>query len=73
MLFCEAQIKGACRGYKNRDTFFELTNGRIFQQDEYKYQYNYQYRPNVKVFQEGSVFYLEVQGMNSRVKVKKVK
>jgi hypothetical protein len=73
MLYCESQIKGATRGYHNRETLFELTNGRVFQQDEYKYYYYYSYRPNVKVFQEGSTYYLIIEGMNNKVRVKKIR
>lgn len=72
MLIYESQIKGSFQGYKNRETLFELTNGRVFKQDEYKYHYSYMYRPNVKVYQEGSTYYLEVEGMDERVQVKKI-
>ncbi|MFC0417725.1 hypothetical protein ACFFHH_20155 [Cytobacillus solani] len=73
MLVYESRIKGSFQGYKDRETVFELVNGRAYKQDEYQYQYRYMHSPNVKVYQEGSTYYLEVEGMNSRVRVKKIK
>jgi hypothetical protein len=62
-------LKEVFSGFRNRDTVIELANGKIFKQVEYKYEYKYQYQPKVKVFQEGSVYYIEVEEMNGRVKV----
>jgi len=67
----DGQLKGAFRGFKNRETVFEFTGGRKWQQNEYKYNYYYSYRPNAKVISESSGDYLVVDGMNDRVLVKR--
>ena len=66
----EGQLKGTFRGFKNNDVIFEFFGGRKFKQDEYKY--NYSYKPKAKVINEMGQYYLEVEGMSEKVKVKQV-
>ena len=57
-------------GWKG-DTLFELQNGQIWKQAEYRYQYFYIYRPSVVIECSG---YSGVMTVNGRsVKVRRIK
>lgn len=64
----KGQLKGAFKGFKNRDTVFEFHGGSKWQQAEYKY--HYAYMPNAKVFKDRGRFFLEVEGMNEVIEVR---
>lgn len=66
----EGQLKGAFKGFKNKDTIFEFYGGRKWKQNEYKYNYHYFYMPKAKVVSEGGDTYLVVEGMSDKVLVK---
>ena len=68
----EGQLKGSFNGFKNNDVVFEFFGGRKFKQDEYKYNYTYAFMPKAKVINEMGQYYLEVEGMNEKVKVRQV-
>ncbi|MGW8169866.1 MAG: hypothetical protein ACWGHH_07680 [Sulfurovaceae bacterium] len=68
----EGQLKGSFKGFKNRDTVFQFYGGRSWKQNEYKYYYHYAYMPYAKVVDNGGRYYLEVEGMNEKVEVKRV-
>ncbi len=68
----EGQLKGSFNGYKNNDVVFEFFSGKKWKQDEYKYNYHYSYMPRAKIIEEMGWFYLEVDGMHERVRVKRV-
>jgi len=72
-VLCESYVKGQCSGFQNRETVFELEDGKVFQQDEYKYHYKHLYRPKAKVYQEGSTYFLELEGILEKVKVKRIR
>ncbi len=72
-VFFEGTIKGSFKGFKNRDTIFEFTNGQIWKQNEYKYHYHYAYRPEAKIIDKGGRYYLEVDGVSDSVEVKKIR
>lgn len=72
-LMFESYIKGSFRGWHNRETLFEFGNGQVWRQNEYLYEYKYKYRPKAKLFQDVGTYYLEVEGMNKKIKVKRVK
>ena len=65
----EFTLKGAFKGWKNRDTLVETTCGRVFQQNEYHYEYFYAYRPEARLDGER----MQVEGSDSWVAVKRVK
>jgi hypothetical protein len=69
----EGQIKNDFRGFKNRDTVFEFTNGHKWKQDEYHYQYHYAFRPNAKVVETNRGFELFVEGIQQSILVKKIR
>jgi hypothetical protein len=65
----KGQLKGAFRGFKNRDTIFQFYGGGKWRQKEYKYNYRYSYMPRAQVVLEGGRYILEVEGMNDWVEV----
>lgn len=67
----EGQLKGAFKGFKDRDTIFEFYGGRKWKQNEYKYSYHYSYMPQAKVVSENGNDYLVVEGMLDKVLVKR--
>jgi len=69
----EGTLKGSFRGFKDRDTVFEFTDGSMWKQNEYKYNYHYSYRPQAKIVERNSRYFIEVDGMNDTVEVVKIK
>lgn len=68
----EGQLKGAFKGFKNRDTIFEFHGGRKWKQAEYKYNYYYEYMPHAKVLYKGGRYLLTVEGMTDSVEVRRI-
>jgi hypothetical protein len=50
------------------DTIVQLTDGSVWRQDEYHYEYRYAYRPKVEV----SNGKMHVDGMNQAVRVRRL-
>jgi hypothetical protein len=69
----EGQLKGAFKGFHNRETVFEFYGGGKWRQNEYKYNYYYAYMPFAKVVDRGGAYYLEVDGMSDSVEVVRVR
>ncbi|HEX9431062.1 MAG TPA: hypothetical protein VF944_11865 [Candidatus Bathyarchaeia archaeon] len=63
----EGQLKGAFKGFRNRDTVFEFYGGGKWRQNEYKYQYHYAYMPQAKVVDRNGSYYLEIDGLSVEV------
>lgn len=68
----ESQIEGEFSGWSG-DTMFKLTNGQIWQQSSYAYTYSYKYRPNVLIFRTGGGYAMQVEGLDSKIQVKRLK
>ncbi|HEX9429387.1 MAG TPA: hypothetical protein VF944_03345, partial [Candidatus Bathyarchaeia archaeon] len=69
----EGQLKGAFRGFHDRETVFEFYGGGKWRQNEYKYNYYYAYMPYAKVVDDGGGYQLEAEGMNDTVEVVRVR
>ncbi len=69
----EGQLKGAFRGFHDRETVFEFYGGGKWRQNEYKYNYYYAYMPYAKVMDDAGGCQLEVEGMNDTVEVVRVR
>lgn len=65
----EGTIDGEFNGFDS-DKIFKLTNGQVWQQDEYKYSYSYKYRPSVTIVKSGIYYKMLVDGMSDAIKVK---
>lgn len=72
MIQDQGSLKGAFKGFKDRDTIFEFVGGRKWRQAEYKYLYHYAYMPDAKVVDEGGRCMLYVEGVDEPVEVRRV-
>jgi len=63
------QIDGEFTGY-HEDAIFRLTNGQVWQQSKYKYNYYYAYRPRVCINEINGQHLMSVEGMSQSVEVK---
>lgn len=61
-------VKGAWKGWSGK-TVVELTNGSVWQQAEYFYEYVYAYRPEVVI--DGNE--MHVEGMSRMVRVRRLR
>ena len=59
------------RGVRRRSSF-ELINGKKLRQDAHRYKYRYRYRPSVRIWREASGDYIEIEGMDESVPVRRV-
>jgi hypothetical protein len=69
-IICESRIDDEFQGWDG-DNYYQLANGEIWQQAQYKYSYHYAYRPNARILSDGSRFFLEVEEMSEPVEVKR--
>lgn len=60
-------IDGAWEGWSG-DTIVQLTNGSVWRQEEYHYEYRYAYRPKVEI-RNGK---MQVDGMSRAVRVRRL-
>jgi hypothetical protein len=68
----ESQIIGEFSGWDG-DTIVELTNGQIWKQAEYVYEYMYQYRPSVIIYLSGGRYVMQVDRMRQAVAVERLR
>jgi len=66
----ESQLADAFEGWQG-DSEYELTNGQVWRQRVYKYEYKYAYRPNVVIYDTSSGTVMDVDG--SRAIVERVR
>jgi len=68
MLSCMTQyVDGSWEGWSG-DTIVQLTDGSVWRQDEYHYEYHYAYRPTVTI-SNGKML---VQGMRKALRVRRL-
>lgn len=70
-LYKEKRIEDEFNGW-DEDAIFELTDGSRWQQKRYKHKYKYKYRPRVKIWRDGSKYYIEVECMDEKIEVIKL-
>jgi hypothetical protein len=68
----ETQIDGDFNGWDG-ETVVKLMNGQVWQQSEYYYHYHYAYNPKVFIFQSGSVWKMQVNGVPKPVGVQRLR
>jgi hypothetical protein len=68
----EAQISGDFGGWQG-ETIVQLTNGQIWKQEEYHYEYHYAFMPKVIIFKSGWGFKMKVEGTDQAVGVTRLK
>ncbi|EPW2952123.1 hypothetical protein ACXHAC_001136 [Pseudomonas aeruginosa] len=57
----ESQINGDFNGWEG-ETAYQLTNGQIWKQSSYSYEYTYSYMPEVLIYNTGSGYKMQVEG-----------
>ncbi|MGG4092075.1 hypothetical protein [Paenibacillus lautus] len=65
-------INGAFYGWSG-ESLFKLGHNQYWIQARYAYRYRYSYRPKARIVEEGGTYYLEVEGMNDRINVRRVR
>ena len=68
----ESTITGDFEGWEG-ETIFKLDNGQIWQQAEYDYTYDYEYRPDVTIYQTSSGCRMKVEGVEETILVRRIK
>lgn len=68
----ESQIDGDFSGWDG-ETIVKLTNGQIWQQTEYYYQYHYAFMPHVLVYRSSGGYKMRVDGVDRAVRVERLK
>lgn len=64
----ESQVDGNFEGWDG-NTVVKLTNGQIWKQAEYYYEYHYAFMPDVLVYKSGSGYKMKVDGTDEAVGV----
>lgn len=67
----ESRIDGTFEGWTG-ETIFKLTNGQIWQQDQYAYTYHYAYRPEVIIVRSAGGYTMSVEGLRSTIRVRRL-
>lgn len=62
-LLKRSQIESDFEGFDDEHVY-ELSDGSVFYQSEYKYHYHYAYRPNVAIYSRMGQKIMIVDGMN---------
>lgn len=68
----ESRIDGEFSGWEG-ETIFKLTNGQVWQQVDGRYTYTYRYSPEVLIFRSGSGYEMQVEGVDGRVRISRLK
>lgn len=70
-ILIESRIENGFNGL-NQYTIFELTNGQVWIQTEYKYKYHYSYRPKATIYRKDSKYYIMIDGISDMVEVQQI-
>lgn len=70
-LFAESSIEGVFCGWR-QEGYFRLSNGEIWEQVSKEYKFVIIANPRVRIYRGKVLYFLEVQGMEGRVQVRKV-
>jgi len=69
-LYSKSRIEGSFKGWTGRGTY-ELVNGQIWVQTNYKYKYSHSFQPLTQIWKDGSRFFLGVEGMKDKIEVRR--
>jgi len=72
-VICKGTIKGKFTGFKNTTTTFEFSDGQIWRQVEHKFLFQFKQNPEAQIIYTNNKTYLEVQSIDERVEVKRIK
>ena len=68
-VLAEGQVVSDFKGFSG-DSVFELTDGTIWEEAEYKYEYHYAYRPDAVVVDGASGIEIHIEGMSQGNRVR---
>jgi len=68
----ESKVDGTFNGWDG-NTIVKLTNGQVWQQSKYHYEYDYAYRPDVLLYRDGAIWKMRVEGTEKAVEVEELK
>ncbi|HMD84037.1 MAG TPA: hypothetical protein VKO18_04980 [Terriglobia bacterium] len=68
----ESRIDGEFEGWEG-ETIIRLTNGQIWRQTEYHYEYHYAFMPSILIFKSGAGYKAKVEGTDDAVGVTRLK
>ena len=68
----ESKVDGTFNGWDG-NTIVKLTNGQVWQQSKYHYEYDYAYRPDVLLYRDGATWTMRVEGTKRAVEVEELK
>lgn len=69
----KGSIKGKFTGFKNTTTKFEFADGQVWRQVEHKFKYMFKPNPDAQIIYKDNKYFLEVQGMDEMVEIKRIK
>ncbi|MFZ6695202.1 hypothetical protein ACO0J1_05425 [Stenotrophomonas acidaminiphila] len=68
----ESKIDGEFTGWEG-ETVFKLMNGQVWQQIDGRYKYKYKYSPKVLLINRGGHYEMQVDGVDTTIKVVRLK
>lgn len=68
----ESKIESDFDGFENGN-IYELSNGQFWKQVDYTYEYEYEFRPDVLIYKEGSYYYMDVENCEKHPRVELIK
>lgn len=63
----ESRIDGEFKGWEG-ETVYTLTNGQVWKQCTYHYEYKYSYRPEALIYNSGTGYKMQVEGTTADVR-----
>lgn len=68
----ETQVDGDFIGWEGQ-TIVKLSNGQVWRQTEYHYEYHYAYIPKVRIFRSASGYQMRVDGTSKPIGVERLR
>jgi hypothetical protein len=68
----ESQVDGDFKGWEG-ETTVKLTNGQVWKQTEYHYEYYYAYMPKATIYSAGNTYKMKVDGTSRAVGVQRLR
>ena len=70
-IILESRIENEFNGLKQY-AIFELSNGQVWMQTQYKYTYFYKYKPQIAIYSYNGKYYIMIDGINDMVEVQQI-
>jgi hypothetical protein len=68
----ESFIDGEFKGFEN-GRIYKLRNGQIWEQTDYHFEYHYAYSPEVMIISKSDGVFLQVDGLDKKVRVQQIR